>query len=90
MGNLPPWIRARISGDGRSRAVRDLLRTGNLHTVCESARCPNNHECSSRGIATFLMLGNICARRGICSKCLSPRPPRCRVALTRRPGDAKA
>jgi lipoic acid synthetase len=44
------------------------LRRFNLHTVCESARCPNIHECFHRGAATFMILGNICTRGcGFCS-----------------------
>src|SRR4029077_18660243 len=44
------------------------LRRLNLHTVCESARCPNMHECFSRGAGTFMMLGNLCTRGcGFCS-----------------------
>jgi lipoic acid synthetase len=44
------------------------LRRLNLHTVCESARCPNLHECFHRGAATFMILGNLCTRGcGFCS-----------------------
>ena len=44
------------------------IRGLNLHTVCESARCPNLHECFSRGAATFIILGNLCTRGcGFCS-----------------------
>ena len=44
------------------------LRGLNLHTVCESARCPNMHECFHRGAATFMILGNLCTRGcGFCS-----------------------
>ncbi|MBV8818726.1 MAG: lipoyl synthase [Acidobacteriaceae bacterium] len=44
------------------------LRHLNLHTVCESARCPNMHECFHRGAATFMILGNLCTRGcGFCS-----------------------
>ena len=44
------------------------MRQLNLHTVCESARCPNIHECFHRGAATFMILGNLCTRGcGFCS-----------------------
>ena len=44
------------------------MRRLNLHTVCESARCPNIHECFHRGAATFMILGNYCTRGcGFCS-----------------------
>ena len=65
---LPEWLR---SGTTDYRALHDLkveLRKRELHTVCESARCPNIHECFSRKAATFMILGNICTRRcGFCS-----------------------
>jgi lipoic acid synthetase len=65
---LPEWLR---SGTTDYRALHDLkveLRQRKLHTVCESARCPNIHECFSRKAATFMILGNICTRRcGFCS-----------------------
>ena len=48
--------------------LKRQLRGLNLHTVCESARCPNLHECFSRGAATFMILGNLCTRGcGFCS-----------------------
>jgi lipoic acid synthetase len=49
-------------------ALKTEMRRLNLHTVCESARCPNMHECFSRGAATFMILGNLCTRGcGFCS-----------------------
>ena len=48
--------------------MKTQIRGLNLHTVCESARCPNMHECFSRGAATFMILGNLCTRGcGFCS-----------------------
>ncbi len=65
---LPEWLR---KGKTHFAAVHDLkveLRRRNLHTVCESARCPNIHECFSRSAATFMILGNLCTRGcGFCS-----------------------
>ncbi len=65
---LPPWLR---KPETDFRAVHELkaeLRSRGLHTVCESARCPNIHECFSRKSATFMILGNICTRTcGFCS-----------------------
>lgn len=65
---LPDWLR---KGRTHFEAVHELkteLRRRNLHTVCESARCPNIHECFSRGAATFMILGNLCTRGcGFCS-----------------------
>jgi lipoic acid synthetase len=49
-------------------ALKRDLRRLHLHTVCESARCPNMHECFHRGAATFMILGNLCTRGcGFCS-----------------------
>ncbi len=65
---LPAWLR---KGDTHFESVHLLkrdLRKLKLHTVCESARCPNMHECFHRGAATFMILGNICTRGcGFCS-----------------------
>src|SRR5579862_7052056 len=65
---LPEWLRKHRT---HFESVHDLkagLRRLNLHTVCESARCPNMHECFHRGSATFMILGNLCTRGcGFCS-----------------------
>lgn len=65
---LPEWLR---KGETHFESVTNLkhdLRRLNLHTVCESARCPNIHECFHRGAATFMILGNLCTRGcGFCS-----------------------
>jgi lipoic acid synthetase len=64
---LPPWFKIRLTVNERSAAVERLVKNGNLHTVCQSASCPNQSECWSRGTATFMILGNICTRRcGFC------------------------
>ncbi len=68
---LPEWLR---KGQTHFSAVHDLkvgLRQRGLHTVCESARCPNLHECFSRGAATFMILGNLCTRG--CAFCSVPK-----------------
>src|SRR4051812_30651611 len=65
---LPEWLR---KGQTHFESVTNLkheLRRLHLHTVCESARCPNIHECFHRGAATFMILGNLCTRGcGFCS-----------------------
>jgi lipoic acid synthetase len=53
------------------QALKTDLRRLHLHTVCESARCPNIHECFHRGAATFMILGNLCTRG--CGFCAVPR-----------------
>lgn len=64
---LPRWV-AGVRGDpARIRAIKRLLRSNGLHTVCESARCPNLGECFSQRTATFMILGNDCTRK--CAFC---------------------
>ena len=58
----PAWLKVRFGSGEQFRNVRQLLHEEGLHTVCESARCPNLGECWSRGTATFMILGTICTR----------------------------
>ena len=65
---LPEWFKVRLSTNGRYAAVRSKVRKGSLHTVCESAACPNRNECWNAGTAAFLILGDVCTRRcGFCN-----------------------
>jgi lipoic acid synthetase len=65
---LPEWARKSRTDFEALNRVKRGLRLLNLHTVCESARCPNIHECFHRGAATFLILGERCTRGcGFCS-----------------------
>jgi lipoyl synthase len=65
---LPEWARKSRTHWGSLNRLKNGLRGKNLHTVCESARCPNIHECFHRGAATFMILGNYCTRGcGFCS-----------------------
>ena len=74
---LPEWLRTNhlnlAALNGMGRLTRDLK----LHTVCESARCPNRADCFARGTATFMILGDICTRN--CTFCGvrhgRPQPP---------------
>jgi lipoic acid synthetase len=59
----PEWMRVRApSANTRYFEVKNLVRGGQLHTICEEARCPNIAECWGRGTATFQILGDICTR----------------------------
>lgn len=58
----PDWLRVRLPYGETYRKVRKLVDDHKLHTVCESARCPNMGECWGAGTATFMILGNICTR----------------------------
>ena len=65
---LPVWLRKGRTHFESVDALKRQLRQRRLHTVCESARCPNIHECFHRGAATFMILGNLCTRGcGFCS-----------------------
>lgn len=67
----PAWLRVRAPGGARYQHLQQLARSLELHTVCESARCPNIGECWSHGTATFMILGNLCTRR--CGFCAVPK-----------------
>lgn len=58
----PSWLKKRISISSQQSHVHDILKGLNLHTVCQSAVCPNIAECFGKGTATFMILGNICTR----------------------------
>ena len=65
---LPEWLRRGVTHHASVQALKADLRRLHLHTVCESARCPNIHECFHRGAATFMILGDRCTRGcGFCS-----------------------
>ncbi len=65
---LPVWLRKSARHVSEVHALKTELRRLKLHTVCESARCPNLNECFGRGAATFMILGNLCTRGcGFCS-----------------------
>ncbi len=65
---LPDWLRKSKRNAQADHDLKKMLRTRNLHTVCEEARCPNRNECFSRGAATFMILGDVCSRScGFCS-----------------------
>jgi lipoyl synthase len=65
---LPEWLRKSKTHFQSVTVLKRELRDLNLNTVCESARCPNIHECFHRGAATFMILGNLCTRGcGFCS-----------------------
>ncbi|MEE8381847.1 MAG: lipoyl synthase [Thermodesulfobacteriota bacterium] len=64
----PPWLRVRGPSEKCLSDMKSMLDDLHLHTVCESAICPNVGTCFSKGTATFMILGNICTRNcGFCS-----------------------
>lgn len=64
----PEWLRAPAPAGGNYRELKALVDRLKLHTVCESAACPNVGECWNQRTATFMILGNVCTRRcGFCA-----------------------
>ena len=58
----PNWLRAKLPSGPAYGEVREIVDDNQLHTVCQSAQCPNMGECWSRGTATLMILGNVCTR----------------------------
>jgi lipoic acid synthetase len=67
-GGKPPWLKVRLPTGEPYQQMKELMSELDLHTVCESAACPNRGECWSRSTATIMILGNICTRScGFCN-----------------------
>ncbi len=66
-GVMPSWLKRKIAFSGKHNSIRHNIHAKGLHTVCIEAKCPNRGECYSRGVATFLIMGNFCTRN--CSFC---------------------
>lgn len=65
---IPEWLRLKLPTENAFARTRNLLQDLSLHTVCESAKCPNHWECWSKGTATFMISGDRCTRAcGFCS-----------------------
>lgn len=58
----PDWIKVKLPTQQQYFELKNLLRKSSLHTVCEEAACPNIYECFSRGVATFMIMGDVCTR----------------------------
>ena len=86
----PDWLRARLPGGAGYNRLRAIIDEHALHTVCESAKCPNMGECWSRGTATLMILGDVCTRS--CGFChiKTGRPPAYDTDEPRRVGEAAA
>jgi lipoic acid synthetase len=67
----PDWLRVRLPSGENYFELKRLMRGLGLHTVCESARCPNIAECWQHRTATFMILGNLCTRT--CAFCTVPK-----------------
>ena len=73
----PSWLKVKFPSHQNFFQVSNLLKEGNIHTICQSAKCPNIAECWTHRTATFLILGDTCTRH--CSFCAvkkgTPSPP---------------
>jgi lipoic acid synthetase len=67
----PEWLKVRLPGGDNYHDLKGIVRGLELHTVCESARCPNMGECWAHRTATFMILGELCTRR--CGFCAVPK-----------------
>ena len=67
-GKRPEWLRVKLPYGETYKNVSNIIEEHSLHTVCQSARCPNMGECWTAGTATFMILGNVCTRScGFCA-----------------------
>ena len=58
----PDWLRVRIPAGAGYRAIKDIVRTHRVATVCEESHCPNIGECWNAGTATLMLMGSVCTR----------------------------
>jgi lipoic acid synthetase len=61
-GRKPEWLKINLTSQSDFFELKQLMRSKNLHTVCEEAKCPNIHECWAHRTATFMILGKVCTR----------------------------
>lgn len=86
----PDWLKVRLPSSPAYAKVKKLITDNDLHTVCESAACPNRGECWSHSTATFMILGNICTRScGFCNV-ITGKPTELDLDEPRRVADAIA
>lgn len=86
----PPWLKVQLPQTAAFARTRAIVDGNRLHTVCESANCPNIGECWSAGTATFMILGNVCTRScGFCAV-QTGRPPAYDTAEPERVAEAIA
>src|SRR5438034_5121156 len=84
----PPWLKMKMPGGPRYAALKHLVESHRLHTVCQSAKCPNVGECWNAGTATLMILGDVCTRScGFCN-IATGKPPALDLDEPYRVGDA--
>ncbi len=90
LGKKPSWLKMKMpAGEGYGNLLK-LVNEKKLHTVCQSAKCPNMGECWAAGTATLMILGDVCTRScGFCN-IATGRPPHLDTDEPRRVGEAVA
>src|SRR3954470_10806008 len=74
-GRKPPWLKMKMPAGEEFAKLFNLVNDHHLHTVCQSAKCPNMGECWAAGTATLMILGDVCTRScGFCN-IATGRPP---------------
>src|SRR2546421_11165076 len=90
LGRKPPWLKMKMPAGPNYARLQMLIASHNLHTVCQSAKCPNMGECWAAGTATLMILGDVCTRScGFCN-IATGRPPELDLDEPYRVGDAVA
>ena len=86
----PSWLKVKAPGGPNYLKLKQMMRSLDLHTVCEEAHCPNVGECWEHGAATFMILGDVCTRN--CAYCAVAhgRPPQFDATEPERVADAVA
>src|SRR5688500_18700008 len=87
-GRKPSWLKMKMPAGERYGQLRNLIDSHRLHTVCQSAKCPNMGECWNAGTATLMILGDVCTRS--CGFChiATGKPPTLDLDEPARVGDA--
>jgi lipoyl synthase len=87
-GRKPSWLKMKMPGGEHYGKLKSLIDSHNLHTVCQSAKCPNMGECWNAGTATLMILGDVCTRScGFCN-IATGKPPTLDLDEPQRVGDA--
>src|SRR5258708_6409902 len=89
-GRKPAWLKMKMPAGDEYFKLLKLVNDQNLHTVCQSAKCPNMGECWAAGTATLMILGDVCTRS--CGFChiATGKPPQLDLDEPRRVGQAVA
>src|SRR5437764_13285743 len=88
LGRKPPWLKMKMPGGEEFAKLFNLVNDHRLHTVCQSAKCPNMGECWAAGTATLMILGDVCTRSCGCCNIATGKPQSLHLDGPCRGGDA--